>query len=117
MVYVENITDEFNPGIFYNIKIGENKQENDKLIKDSNIDNIWFHLSSLPSPHGILISNTNLDKIPKKIICRAAFLVKYYSKYSFLKNVKVDYITIKYIKPTDIIGEVEIKKKPKVIIV
>ena len=115
MVYVENITDEINPGVFYTIKIGQNQFENDKLVKDASVDNIWFHLSCLPSPHGILISNSKLNDIPRKILCRAAFLVKYHSKYSFLKNVKVDYITIKYVLPTDVTGEVDIKKKPKVI--
>lgn len=117
MVYVENITDEINPGVFYTIKVGQNQFENDKLLKDATIDNIWFHLSSLPSPFGILISNSTLKEIPRKILCRAAFLVKYHSKYSFLKNIKVDYITVKYVFPTIITGEVDIKKKPRVLTV
>ena len=117
MVYIENITDPINPGIYYTIKIGENQQENNQLVKQAAINDIWFHLSAFPSPHGILITNADYCKIPKKILYRVAELVKGYSKYGFLKNVKVDYIPIKYIALTDVLGCVDIKKKPKIIIV
>ena len=94
------------------IKIGRNQDENDKLLKEylQNENVIWFHLHSFPSPHGFLVGSTEIENIQ-----RTASLVKQFSKYKNLKNIKVEYLPIKYVKFTEKKGEVILKKKPMLI--
>lgn len=50
----------------YIILIGQNKNDNDLIIKQSQPNDIWFHFADISGPHIILQSNGDL--IPKKIL-------------------------------------------------
>ena len=47
----------------YIILIGENAKDNTELVKESEPDDIWFHLEKESSPHIILKSNFIFVKI------------------------------------------------------
>ena len=109
MVYIEQI-DKFN------ISIGRNQNENDKLIKEGSQNDLWFHLKDNPSPHGFIHSDTN-EEPSKEVIYRTAQLVKQFSKFRSYSKVIIIYVELKHIKCTDVPGAVIIKKKTKEIIV
>jgi predicted ribosome quality control (RQC) complex YloA/Tae2 family protein len=109
MVYIEQI-DKFN------ISIGRNQNENDKLIKEGSQNDLWFHLKDNPSPHGFIHSDTN-EEPSKEVIYRTAQLVKQFSKFRSYSKVTIIYVELKHIKCTDVPGAVIIKKKTKEIIV
>ena len=44
------------------VKIGKNKNENIKIIEDSEPDNLWFHLKDYPSCHIVVENNRSLTK-------------------------------------------------------
>ncbi len=102
--------------INYRIEIGRNQMENDRLIKTSPQNCIWFHLKDQPSPHGFItrLNNTPLDK---EVIYRTAQLVKSFSKAKNQNNVSVEYITLSKIKTTHIPGMVVLKKTPQYVVV
>lgn len=104
--------------IIYNdfrILIGQNKDENDQIIKQSQQYDIWFHLSNLPSCHVVLF--TQNKKIDKKTLRYCAELVKENTKYKNLQKLKVEYIPMKFIKRTHEKGRVLLVKKPDFIII
>ena len=116
---------EFNNVKFY---IGESAKENWQLLDDSkkiNNNFIWFHLNSFPSPYVIMYST--IDKLSNEIdICNSdisineflvygATLCKEYSKYKFLKDLKIMYVSLHKISKTEKVGEVIIKGKSKII--
>ncbi len=92
------------------IKMGQNARENDRLVKESLQTSIWLHLDNFPSAH-VVIQNDNPSKA---VIKYAAQQLKDYSKYNF--NVKVNYISIRYVKRTDKAGLVQLTKSPKSIV-
>lgn len=79
----------------YIILIGENAKENTELVKESDPDDLWFHLSTVSSPHIILKSNG--DYLTQDDIKQVASkLYKYKKKHDFdnviytlVKNVRV----------------------------
>ena len=93
----------------YKFVIGQNQNENDILVSSSHQNDIWFHLKSFSSAHGILNTN-NETKIPKYIIHQCSNLLKEHSKQSKLKDMKVIYTLVKYVKKTNIKGQVMTKK-------
>ena len=84
----------------YSIQIGKNENENDELIDKSSPEDYWLHLSSVPSPHCVIL-NPNKKKIHIKIIRHAAYLTKKYSKYSHMSKVEVDVSKIKFLTKTN----------------
>ena len=119
------IIKEFNNVKFY---IGQSAKENWQLLDDSkriNVNYIWFHLNSFPSPYVIMHSTidelTNVIDISDSDISIDKFLVygatqcKEYSKYKFLKDLKIMYVPIKKLKKTEKVGEVIVKGKSKII--
>ena len=121
------IIKEFNNIKFY---IGQSAKENWQLLDDStkiNENYIWFHLNSFPSPY--VIMHSTIDELTKVIdisdsdISIDEFLVygatqcKEYSKYKFLKDLKIMYVPIQKLKKTEKIGEVIVKGKSKIITV
>ena len=91
------------------IIIGQNAKENWDLL-DNNDNFLWFHLKSFPSCH-VIILNENPDETT---IQKAAELCKENTKYKSLKNIKVNYTSIKNIKKSKEIGSVEFKSNKKV---
>uniref|UniRef100_A0A6C0IVB4 NFACT RNA-binding domain-containing protein n=1 Tax=viral metagenome TaxID=1070528 RepID=A0A6C0IVB4_9ZZZZ len=99
----------------YTYRIGANAKENDQLIESSDKLDTWFHLDDLPSCHGII--NCPIDKLSKQIIYLCAINIKKNSKFKKICNVKVVYTQIENIKKTDKLGEVQLLKKCKTILV
>ena len=87
--------------------LGENAKENHELISASDQNDWWFHLNSFPSGHCVVETN----ELNKELIYYAANIVKENSKYKNLKNIKIVYLQIKFIKKTKNPGEVELLKK------
>jgi len=100
----------------YTIKVGRNKNENDRLITDASADDYWIHLSDFPSGHGIIVSQDE-KKIPQKVLKRACCLVKQYSKYSSMKKMSFDITQIKHIEKTKNKGQVLVHHLIKNIII
>jgi predicted ribosome quality control (RQC) complex YloA/Tae2 family protein len=95
----------------YTILIGENQKENDQLVKTSDPDDYWVHISGYSSAHGI-IKNPNKERIGIKPIKRACCIVKSKSsKCKSMKNVAFDYTKIKNVIPSDIAGQVSLLEK------
>tara|TARA_X000001036_G_C20578978_1_gene765918 strand:- start:590 stop:931 length:342 start_codon:yes stop_codon:yes gene_type:complete len=92
--------------------IGENKDENHLLVSNARINcyfnDIWIHISDYPSAHCI-IRNPNNDRIPNCILKRCALEIKRNNnKCKSIQKLMFDIVKIKYVKPTNNIGEVEI---------
>uniref|UniRef100_A0A6C0AYK3 NFACT RNA-binding domain-containing protein n=1 Tax=viral metagenome TaxID=1070528 RepID=A0A6C0AYK3_9ZZZZ len=124
---------EFNNVKFY---VGQSAKENWQLLDKAKIENknfVWFHLDSFPSPYVFMwssisnleklikeskeVNSTNIDLCPTidQYINYGATLCKEYSKYKFLNDLKIMYTTVSKLKKTDIVGEVDIKGKSKII--
>jgi predicted ribosome quality control (RQC) complex YloA/Tae2 family protein len=100
----------------FTIKIGRNSEENDKIIKEGEQNDTWFHIKNNPSPHGIIHSDTK-EEPTKDVIYKTAELVKSFSKYKDLSKITIIYTKLKNIKRTNILGSVIIKNKTKEVIV
>ena len=113
---------------FNNIKyyIGQSALENWQLLEDSkriNENYIWFHLNSFPSPYVIMykdILDKNIDISFMEISINdylqyGAELCKKYSKYKFLKDLKIMYVPLKKLSKTEKIGAVTVTGKSKFI--
>ena len=97
----------------YMIYIGENQIENDNLVRTSEPDDYWVHISGYSSAHGI-IKNPNKERIGIKPIKRACYIVKSKNaKCKSMKNIAFDYTKIKNVIPTDIVGQVNLLEKCK----
>ena len=87
--------------------IGENAKDNWDILDNAKQNDIWFHLDKFTSSY-IIMKSTDTSKIN---IIYGAHLCKENSKYKNFKNLKVVYCSIKQLKKTKIIGEVDIKGK------
>lgn len=92
------------------IKIGENAEDNDQIIKEAKQTDVWFHLSNLPSCHVIIECSRDFP-ITSQMINYCGFLVKENTKYKNFQRVKVNYTEIKNVKRTEIKGKVILKGK------
>ena len=79
------------------IKIGENANDNDKIISEANQNDIWFHLDKFPSCHVILSCS---KKYPpnEKMLYYCAKICKENTKFRNLPNIKIKYTKIKNIQ-------------------
>lgn len=92
------------------ILIGENQNENDKIIDEGDFEDIWIHASDRPSCHVLIVTNDHTKYSKKdftKIIKRGACLCKSNTnKLKTEKNVKFIYTKLKNINKTDVVGQV-----------
>jgi predicted ribosome quality control (RQC) complex YloA/Tae2 family protein len=113
-------------GINIEFIIGGNAQENHDIIDEAyeayeanNENDLWFHISDMPSAHVISKIPKDLelkkDEI-KKIIKQGALICKTYSKYKKEKNVSIDYTRIKNVEKCEEPGAVTLKEVKKIII-
>lgn len=87
----------------YEIWIGENAKDNERIIMESSQNDIWFHLQNVSSPY-IILKNDG-DNIPKRYInIIGTFFRKYKNNLSNKYN--VIYTSVKNVKLTDTIGSV-----------
>jgi hypothetical protein len=108
---------EFNNIKFY---VGQSAAENWDLLDNAKaIDKsyIWFHLDKFSSPYVIMYSSiADIEKFNlSAILLYGAALCKEYSKYNYLKDLKILYMPIKNLTKSDTVGEVIIKGKRKII--
>lgn len=89
------------------IRIGENAEDNDKIISESKQTDLWFHLKNLPSCHVILTCSKEFP-VSKNMINYCASLCKENTKFKNLPKVTVNYTNIKNIRKTEIKGKVVI---------
>jgi predicted ribosome quality control (RQC) complex YloA/Tae2 family protein len=80
----------------YIILIGQNSRENTELVKESEPDDLWFHLSTISSPHIILKTESNklLDQVLLKQTASKLYIYKKKHNcdnaiYTQVKNVRV----------------------------
>jgi predicted ribosome quality control (RQC) complex YloA/Tae2 family protein len=95
------------------VYLGENQKENDTLVKECDSGDTWFHVANHPSGHAIYTG----DNPCNDAIARVATLVKEQSKLKNLQKVKVNYILLKYIKPTKTLGKVILTKSANIVTV
>lgn len=97
------------------IYVGQNKEENWKLIDSSHQNNLWFHLADHPSCH-VVINCDKKENISKNTIRYAGNLCKEYSNLKYFKKVSVIYTEIKNLKKGKEIGSVYTKKTKRIIL-
>lgn len=100
----------------YTIRIGQNKSENLKLIDDSKLSDIWFHVEDEPSCHVILTNNEKLRNIPRQVLKRCAYLCKINSKAKTQKRCKIIYTQLENVVKTEIIGQVAVQSFKSVVV-
>jgi len=101
----------------YHIRLGKNQQENDNIVRTSSQSALWFHLKDFPSAHAVVTNIVIPGKYDNTVIIRAATLVKDNAKQGVnnLQKVSVNYLPIKNVKRTEILGQVLLTKTPKTI--
>ena len=100
-------------GKVYNLLIGQNQLENDKIIRMCDQNDLWFHLDKTSGPHFILRNGG--DEIPKRYINYICGLFSEY-KNGLPNRYSVIYTQLKNVKLTEIPGKV-ITCKTKTVIV
>ena len=95
----------------YTAIIGQNSQENWKILSSAKQKYTLFHLSKFPSCYLILQTE---DTVNPDILNKCAQLCLQHTKYKNQKNIKVDYTLINNIIKGDIVGEYEYKSNKKV---
>jgi len=91
----------------YTIRVGENQLENDQLLRSSEADDVWVHISGAPSAHAV-ISNPTCKKVPRQAIKRACCIVKSRSSSKSNRNVVFDVTRVRNIQLSDVPGLVSI---------
>uniref|UniRef100_A0A6C0B1W2 NFACT RNA-binding domain-containing protein n=1 Tax=viral metagenome TaxID=1070528 RepID=A0A6C0B1W2_9ZZZZ len=93
--------------------IGENAQENDKLIDEASPNDIWFHVYNKKSCHVVAHIPVPVDrKNVKYIVSQGAVLCKQFS-YPSEKNLPILFTRRRYIEKTDVPGLVFIPEENK----
>ena len=101
-IYIDKLKQDID---FY---IGENAEDNTNIVINAYDEDLWFHISDLPSPHILaVIHDLNIDrKSIRSIVIQGSILCKQYSKYKSEKKVDIIYTKIKNVTPTDKLGSV-----------
>jgi predicted ribosome quality control (RQC) complex YloA/Tae2 family protein len=97
----------------YTILIGRNRFENTAMLKQSSPHDIWFHFEDLSGPHIVL--KTEGDEIPKRYLYQCAVLLREF-KSNVPPKASVIYTLVKYVRPTNVPGEVIVRKTSKIFI-
>lgn len=97
-------------------KIGNNAEENWKILDEAKESYLFFHLSSFPSCYIILELEEDIEDffILNKILEKTALECKLNTKYKNLKNIKVDYCLVSNVIKGENIGEIYYKSNRKV---
>ena len=94
----------------FTILVGSNSKENDALVRESNPEDYWIHISDFPSAHAI-VKVQSAGKFPLKPIKQACVMIKQRSnKCKSMRKLKFDITRIKNIEPTDVLGQVIVQK-------
>ena len=80
----------------FRVLVGRNNKQNDMLtLRQSDKNDIWFHVKEIPGSHTIII--TNGKKPDESDILYAAQLAAYHSKAREAGKVPVDYTRVRYV--------------------
>ena len=89
--------------------IGLNAQDNFNIIDLGKPEDIWFHVSDLPSCH-VIACISQEDKLTKKeiqtIVKRGAFICKQNSKYTDVPKLQITYTKLMNIQKSTPVGSV-----------
>ena len=100
----------------YDLVYGKDSRDNwDKLDLASGED-YWFHLKHYPSSH-VFLSLKDGMKIDGSLLFMGAILCKLKSKHKNANFISVEYTQVKNLRKTKTVGEVEILKGRKKIVV
>lgn len=91
----------------YTVVIGENKLDNENVVKTSRRNDTYFHFNNISGPHVVLRNNG--DIISKKYLIEVAKLLFLYKKNA-PKNSGVLYTDVKNVVLTEEIGSVILHK-------
>lgn len=81
----------------YDILVGRNNHQNDKLTKKiANDQDLWFHVKDLAGSHTVVRNHTG-QEIPENTILEAAQIAAYYSKGRQSSKVPVDHTLVKHV--------------------
>lgn len=100
----------------YIVNVGQNAEENWKLIDQSAQNDIWFHVENHPSCHVVLSVNNNKNVPHKSVLKRCATICKDGSKLRSNHKVKIIYTFIKNVKKAKDIGSVYTTNDKNIII-
>ena len=94
----------------FTILVGSNRKENDTLVRESDPEDYWIHISDFPSAHAI-VKVQSVGKFPLKPIKQACIMIKQKSnKCKSMQKLKFDITKIKHINPTTVPGQVDAQK-------
>lgn len=83
----------------YRILVGRNNRQNDRLtLRDSQPEDLWFHLHGAPGSHVILCTGEKNGVWSNQAVEMAAGLAAWYSNSRETSKADVDYTKVKYIK-------------------
>ncbi len=83
----------------YHILVGRNNRQNDRLtLRDSQPEDLWFHVHGSPGSHVILCTGEKNGVWSDQAIEMAAALAAWYSGLRETSKADVDYAKVKYIK-------------------
>lgn len=97
----------------YTIFIGDNEDDNQTLVLNSDPDDYWTHVSGFPSAHGV-IRNPSGARVPGKVVKRACCLIKSASnKCKSIPKLQFDVCRISNLITSDKPGLVTLASEPK----
>ena len=79
----------------YDIFVGKNSVQNDRLTTQARGDDTWLHAKDMPGSHVVIASE---EVVPDSTLREAVLLAAYYSKGSASSRVPVDYTLRRYVK-------------------
>jgi predicted ribosome quality control (RQC) complex YloA/Tae2 family protein len=81
----------------YEILIGRNNKENDKLtLKTARHEDVWFHIKNFPGSHVVI--RTEGRDVPDSTLVEAAQYAAWFSKARSAPKVEVDYTFVRNVK-------------------
>jgi predicted ribosome quality control (RQC) complex YloA/Tae2 family protein len=83
----------------YKVVIGQNKTENDKILKESSQMDLWFHLEKQSGPH-IILRMDKEERIPKRYLNYIGRLFRDF-KNNLGNRYSVIYTQMKNVRLTD----------------
>ena len=83
--------------------IGQSQSENDVIIKNSDQNDLWFHLENVSGPHFVLKNYG--EPVPKRLLSEIATLFREY-KTGLGRHYNVIYTEIRNVKRTNTPGQV-----------
>jgi predicted ribosome quality control (RQC) complex YloA/Tae2 family protein len=92
------------------VRIGQNSEQNWKIIDSANLEDYWFHIANCSSCHVVLSCNDKKYKLNNGNIKYLSGLCKQYTnKCKSINNLSINYTKIKNIKKGKYVGSVSIK--------